>query len=595
MSKGYNLSLVLRRLAPAACHERWKQCLDAPLFVPKGIFDPMSLRRALALGALAAVATTAFAEGLPKRILLVPIDDRPATTQFAQMIADMAGVSVELPPDAFLGKFLQPGWPESILQWMESKGIAQYDAVVLSTDMVAYGGLIASRTDRSSYILAINRLRELWRIRKTAPNTRFYAFSAVMRLAPTATSETERWMLDMARYAVESEKYRTLRTSSRAQTLRNLRARIPKGEIGRYDAVRERDHRVQQELVRMAHYGVFDYLILGQDDAQAEGPHVRETERLLEMAKNLQIVDRVFFAEGIDQHSNVLVSRAMLDRAGWSPRVRIVFADDAAKTQVAAYESESIEGSLRDQLLVSGASPVGPDESFDYSLYVNTPDSNTMRLKVFLDSLKSEVDQGFPVAVADINLGKSGTGDPALFDVVTEHGRATRLLAYAGWNTAGNTMGTAIPAANVYLLARKEQVDPLVREVGLRKFVLHRLVNDFEYHSFVRPEAYRMISQMPNSSKAEAYGTDYEALNQYVSADMKKRLLEQFSRQLLGTRFYEGAQQVEIVGLKDVKVYLPWPRAYEVRLDFEIETRPVGPELPKITVLPLGGGGGRKP
>jgi hypothetical protein len=521
----------------------------------------------------------------------VPIDDRPATSQFAKMIADMAGVSLEMPPPSVLGKFTQPGWPESILQWMDQRGLAQYDAVILSADMVAFGGLIASRTDRSSTNLALKRLRELSRLRQTAPQTKFYGFSAVMRLAPTATKDTEDWMLDMARYAVESEKYRTEQTRARQTTLKNLRARIPKGEIERYQAVRERNVKVQQELVSMVAAGTFDYLIFGQDDAQVEGPHVRETLRLKSTVAGVGVGSRVYFAEGIDQHSNILVSRALIDSAGWSPRVRIVFADDDARRRVAAYESENIEGSLRDQLLVSGATPVGPDEAFDYSLYVNTPDSSTLRMRVFLDSLKTEVDQGFPVAVADINLGKSGTGDPALFNVVTENGRAVRLLAYAGWNTAGNTMGTAIPAANVYLLARKEQVDPLVREVALRKFVLHRLVNDFEYHTFVRPEAYAMVRQMPNSSKAEAHGADYERLNEYVSQDMKKRLIEQFGQQLLGTRFYVGGTQYEITGLKDVVAFLPWPRAYEVRLEFDVETREVVGEGPvRILILPLGGG-----
>jgi hypothetical protein len=537
--------------------------------------------------ALCACALAAHGEGLPKKVLLVPIDDRPATTQFAQMIADMAGVQVELPPANILGKFTQPGWPESILQWMDKKGIAQYDAVILSADMVAYGGLIASRTDRSSYNLALKRLTELQRLRATAPKTKFYGFSAIMRLAPTATKDTEPWMLDMQRYAVETERNRYNSTATRRRTLENLKARIPKGEIEKYSAIRERNLKVQQQLLKMTG-PVFDHLILGQDDAQTEGPHVRETNRLKADAQGLGVASRVSFAEGIDQHSNVLVSRALIDSAGWSPRVRIVFADEDAKRRVAAYESASIESSLKAQLLVSGATPVNDNEQFDYSLYVNTPDSSTLRMKVFLDSLKTEVDQGFPVAVADINLGKTGTGDPALFNVVTENGRAVRLLAYAGWNTAGNTMGTAIPAANVYLLARKEQVDPLTREVALRKFVLHRLVNDFEYHSFVRPEAYELIKAM-NSSKAETHGADFERLNSYVSEDMKKRLIDQFSQQLLGTRFYVGAKQFEIVGLKDVVAYLPWPRAYEVRLEFDVETREVTDE-PRILILPLGDG-----
>lgn len=552
----------------------------------------MPARRWLATAALATLALGAQAEGLPKRVLLVPIDDRPATTQFAQMIADMADVRVELPPQNILGKFTQPGWPESILQWMDAKGVAQYDAVIVSTDMVAYGGLIASRTDRSSLNLAMKRLAELERLRRTAPNTKFYGFSAVMRLAPTATKDTEGWMLDMQRFAVETEKARTDNSLARRRTLSNLRARIPKGEIDKYYSVRERNLKVQIELTQMTGRGVFDYLIFGQDDAQTEGPHVRETQRLKQTVDGVGVGSRTYFAEGIDQHSNILVSRALIESTGWSPRVRIVFADDDAKRRVAAYESESIESSLRDQLLVSGATPVKEGEGFDYTLYLNTPDSNNVRMKVFLDSLKTEVDQGFPVAVADINLGKSGTADPALFNVVTENGRAVRLLAYAGWNTAGNTMGTAIPAANVYLLARKEQVDPLIREVALRKFVLHRLVNDFEYHSFTRPEAYAMVKEMSGSTKAEATNNDYERLNDYVSQDMRKRLIDQFSHQLLGTRFFVGTKQYEIIGLKDVKAYLPWPRAYEVRLEFEMETREVvSDDLPRIIILPLGDGG----
>ena len=544
----------------------------------------MPLKRLLLFFALISVCACGFAQNLPERVLLVPIDDRPATTQFAQMIGEMAGVEIVLPPKSILGRFKQPGWPEEIIAWMGREDISQYDAVIISADMLAYGGLIASRTDRSSYRLAIKRLRLFWKLRKTAPHTKFYAFSAVMRLAPTATNETTDWMLDMSRYAVETEKYRTSKTSARRRTLANLRKRIPKGEIARYEKVRARNHKVQEELVRMTAFGVFDYLIFGQDDAQVEGPHIRETKRLQEMSGNLDIEHRVYFAEGIDQHSNILVSRALMQHAKWSPRVRIVFADDDATGRVAAYESESIVTSLRGQLIVSGATPVEASEPFDYSLYVNTPDSDDLRLQVFLDSLRSEMDQGFPVAVADINLGKTGTGDPALFNVVTAEGRATRLLAYAGWNTAGNTMGTAIPAANVYLLARKEQVDPLIREVGMRKFVLHRLVNDFEYHNFVRPEAYRMVKEMPGATKAEAYGDDFDKLNEYVSAGMRERLLEQFSRQLLGTRFFVGSRQFEIVGLKDVNVYLPWPRAYEVRLEFDVETREILPD-------PADGGG----
>jgi len=547
--------------------------------------------RLLGIALVCAVSVVAGASNLPKRVLLIPLDDRPAAGQFAQMIGEVAGVQIETPPAEVLGRFLTPGKPELILAWLEKTGMANYDAVVVSMDMIAYGSLIASRADRSSYNLAIKRIRDFWRIRKQAPETRVYAFSAVMRLAPTATKATAAWRLQLARYAEVKERYRLSPSKETLASLRNLQAKIPAIEIQRYESIRDRNNRVQQELIRMTHQHGFDYLLFGQDDAQPIGPHVPETQRLRTLASNLGVGSRVAFGEGIDQHSNVLISRALLTHAGWTPRVRIVFADDQGRAKVAMYESAPVDKSLSDQLLGSGARPALAGEQFDYSLYVNTPEPRPEQFQGFLQSLKSEIDQGFPVAVADINLGKTGTGDPALFEALMEGGRSKRLLGYAGWNTAGNTMGTTIPAANVYLLARKENVDPLVREVGLRRFLLHRLVNDFEYHKFVRPQAYAMIDSMPRASREETYGPEFARVNSYVQAEMAKRLQDIFAQQILGSKFYVGSQVYEITNLHDVQVQLPWPRAYEVKLEFSLQARPEGDVLGgRIPILPLSGG-----
>ena len=549
----------------------------------------MTRLRLLGLGFLAAVSAIASCNGLPKRVLLIPLDDRPAAGQFAQMIGDIAGVQIDLPPPELLGKFLNPGKPELILAWLEKTGMQNYDAVVLSADMLAYGSLIASRADRSSYNLAIKRLREFWRIRKTAPNTRVYAFSAIMRMAPTATKSTAAWRLQLARYAEVKERYRLNPTKDTLASLRNLQAKIPAIEIQRYESTRDRNNKIQQELIRMTAQQAFDFLLFGQDDAQVIGPHVPETQRLKTLATNVGVNQRVAFGEGIDQHSNVLVSRAQLQHANWSPRVRIVFADDQGRSKVAMYESAPVEKSLSDQLLGSGAKPALASEQFDYSLYVNTPDPRPDEFIGFLNSLKSEIDQGFPVAVADINLGKTGTGDPALFDALMEKNRSHRLLGYAGWNTAGNTMGTTIPVANVYLLARKEGVDPIIREVGLRTFLLHRLVNDFEYHKYVRPQAYALIDSMAKASREETYGPEFVKVNSYVQEEMNKRLNQMFAQQILGSTFYVGSDLYEITALKNVEVKLPWPRAYEVKLDFQLQARKEGDVLgDRIPILPLG-------
>jgi len=521
---------------------------------------------------------TRIAASSAKQVLLIPLDDRPAATQFAQMIAQIAGVEVVLPPPETLGTFTNPGDPEEIVEWVSSQDLETVDSVIVSIDMLCYGGLIASRTPATDYRLAILRLRSLQKILRAKADLKVYAFSAIMRLTPTATRATSGWRLPLARYAETKERYRRNPTPHLLSTLRNLQAKIPPSEISRYEETRQRNHKVQQELVRMVEVDVFDYLIFGQDDAQPIGPHGPETDRLKRMTSNLKVGSRVFFCEGIDQHANVLVSRAILDQSGWVPKVRIAYADDLGRQKIAPYETNSVETSLREQIEASGASWSGPDDPFDYTLYVNTPEPRQAQFEVFLTNLQTEIDQSFPVAVADINLGKTGTGDPLLFDALMENGRATRLLAYSGWNTAGNTLGTAIPAANVYLLARKRNESPIERELSQRTFLLHRLVNDFAYHRFTRPLAYAMIDSNPQASREETYGHDFEEVDRFVQSDLRSRLEDTFQAEFQGKRFFAGTRQYVVVGLKDIGIRLPWPRAYEVRLDFRMEAEAVEPD-----------------
>lgn len=510
------------------------------------------------------------------RILLVPLDSRPAAGQFAQMIGNMADTEVILPPQELLGRFTQPGNPEGIMQWLRSQDYKDVIAVIVSTDMIAYGGLIASRTNDIEANLAISRLNKLEDIIKSLPNTKFYAFSSIMRLTPTATKQAAAWRIDLGKYAGIKERYQRLKNPDDLKSMRNLEAKIPSYEIEKYNATRKRNLLVNRELVQMVKRKAFDYLIFGQDDAQPFGPHIPETQQLRALAQKLGVTASVYFCEGIDQHSNVLVSRAMLRHEGWTPRVRIVYADDAGRKRIADYESKNIESSLSDQLFASGARPVTGNGTYDYTLYVNTPAREDQKFELWLSSLTEDVDQGFPVGVADINLAKDGTSDPLLFNAMRDQGRMVRLLSYAGWNTAGNTLGTAIPAANVYLLSRRTSRNPLEREIALREFLLHRFVNDYDYHKFVRPEAYKYIRSTPSASQEETYGEAFETVNNLVRSQLEKHLENTFLNQFKGQKFFAGNKQYEISALENVQIYLPRPRAYEVRLEFKMLVQEVG-------------------
>ena len=91
-------------------------------------------------------------------ITLLPIDDRPAVGQFAQMIGAVADHKVSMPPKEMLGKFSMPGDTARLEQWLKSQDYSKTDALIVSVDMLAYGGLVASRTHKVSFDEAKKRL-----------------------------------------------------------------------------------------------------------------------------------------------------------------------------------------------------------------------------------------------------------------------------------------------------------------------------------------------------------------------------------------------------------------------------------------------------
>ena len=508
------------------------------------------------------------------RVLLVPLDSRPAAGQFAQMIGKIDGVEVETPPIETLGRFTTPGNPDKIWSWLMQSDLTNVKAVIVSAEMLAHGGLIASRESDISAEEATARLRRLTEFRDKAPkDIKIFVFSATMRLAPTATAKNVSWRSNLAKYEELQDRFERTGERSLIQQIAGLRNKVPAIEIINYEKTRRRNHHVQVQLLQQAIGSSIDFLLMGQDDAKPDGPHIQENEVLRKLASTYRLGEKVYFCEGIDQHANLLLSRVVLSAMNYTPRVKVVFSDPEGPEQYAMYESKTIRDSLKDQLVASGAE-LARDNRFDYTLFVNTPKRREGFLSLFVDKLKSELDQGLPVAVADINFGPEGASDEQIYNAIADKKRSSGLLSFAGWNTAGNTLGTAIPAANVYLAARKAEVDPLVREVAQREFLFHRIVNDWVYHRYTRVSTYRLIESLQRQ-KDEVYGINFRTANTFASNNLGKYAREIFASLFENTFFFAGNKQYRLSSLDGLKVSLPWPRAYEARIDFRFESEEV--------------------
>ena len=518
---------------------------------------------------IAAMAIFARAD----RILLIPLDSRPAAGQFAQMIGKIAGADVVMPAYDDLGRFTSPGKPDRILDWLEHQDMSSVTAVIASADMVAYGGLIASRTPDVPVDLASKRIHRLVDIVNRS-KVKLYLSSSTMRLAPTATKENVLWRSKLQKFMALREQMQRTKDESIRPVLHSLLAIIPPKEMKRYELARLRNHQVQKLLIRLAAFGSVDYLVIGQDDAQAYGPHIPETSALKAEMKSRNAEVRVYFSEGIDQHASLLVSRSLLRANDWIPRVRIVYSDPARAEAIADFESKPLRRSLEDQILASGARAADNSMKSDYTLYVNTARPAIDSFNRFMSRLEQDLDRGNPAAIADVNLADDGTADPRLFTALYSNDRMFRTLGYAGWNTAGNTLGTTIPTANVYLLAKRIRFDSVQREIAHKEFLLHRYVDDYAYHKYTRPEAYRMLKNA-TGVKEESYGPGFDKVNLFVQRDVERYLGTYFHDQFLGRRINTNDQDVVLSGLRDVHIWLPWPRAYEVRLEFKIEAHAI--------------------
>jgi hypothetical protein len=507
------------------------------------------------------------------RIILIPLDNRPASGQFAQMIGDIDGAQVQMPPYELLGRFTSPGNPDAILAWLNSQNMSDVSSIVVSADMIAYGGLITSRVPATTEAIALSRIQQFEKIaQRIRPNVHVYVFTSVMRLAPTATLASSSWRAQLTKYVTARQQAGNPAVEGRS--LRRLRAAVPAPAILRYYEARKRNHDIQMALIQMTAKS-FDYLVVGQDDAQVHGPHVPETKQLIALSQNLGLDGKVYFCEGVDQNSNILVSRALLKAANWTPRIRVVYSDPYGRTKIGAFESKDVQDTVHDQVYASGARVVGLNDDYDYTLYVNTPGRRELFFQDFMDDLRNEMDQNLPVCLADINLAQDGTCDPELFQNLKNENRLMKLLAFAGWNTAGNTLGTSIPTANITLLAKRLGYDPLRLQIAQKKFLLHRIVDDVMYHRQTRPKAYALIDSLPDGHREETYGDSYTVLTSYVRKDMTDVLNKTFESQVKGLKFVSGGQTFQFTDLENVRIFLPWPRAYEVRLEFGLNVIPV--------------------
>ncbi|HEY0797785.1 MAG TPA: DUF4127 family protein, partial [Candidatus Baltobacteraceae bacterium] len=402
----------------------------------------------------AAVAPrTGQAESLPP-IVFVPLDDRPVTLQLPVLLAKIAGRELVIPPRPLLGHYLVPGDSDAILDWLATPATESASAFVCSADMIAYGGLVASRTPRTAPYTAVVRLRELAAIHHAHPHAPLDVFGTVMRLAPTGLpslpATAGEWAVgktvnDLQSYANLPDPPQTPDDSTSAEHLRDL---IPPQILAAYLASRARDRDVDLYELGLAFQGDFDRIVIGQDDAGPVGLHVRDVAALSAAAHRYHLGTRASIEPGADELGMVLLASVFAREAGWRPTVRVRYSRTDAAQINDPLEFVPIDVTITRLIVAAGATRI--DGPADIDLFVNVAGTNASDAQAFVDSIAADIAAGASATVADLTFlagPPPSVEQQSLTQTLLARKLAGSLDGFASWNTTANTVGTSLATA----------------------------------------------------------------------------------------------------------------------------------------------------
>lgn len=492
-----------------------------------------------------------------RRLALLPLDDRPCNRIFPRRLADIAGVQLSAPPLRLLGGFTCPGDSDALAAWL-LQASRSADGLIVSLDMLAYGGLIASRTPAVPLWQALARLAALREIRRQHPGLPIFAFSIIMRLGITVDSEDAAHLhAQIKRWAELTDAVRRLRNSRHRAELQALEQNLPPRVRECYLQLRKRNHSVNLAAIDLAAQGVLDYLILAQEDAAPAGLHIPEQRRLRQAARASGAAARVSVHPGADEAGMVLLARHLCAGLGRGPRILPVYVTRSAANLVAGYEDRPIGATVKAQIEAAGARVATDRRNPDMFLLVHTPAGQPReawqaerypypekRLRRFLRQVESHLELG-PVALAD--CAYSNGADPALAQALQQRSILARLHAYAAWNTAGNAIGTCV----AHGLARLISPRTARTERTHRRFLFERLLDDYAYQTIIRQQAMARARRLALSPLN--LGTKRLQLQRFVS-----RRLQALSRTIWRANFPGPCPTV--------RARLPWPRLFEVEI-----------------------------
>ncbi len=394
------------------------------------------------------------------RVCFIPIDNRPVCYNLAKDIcATDESIELFIPPREYLGDLTKSANADYIIDWLYH--LPHIDAMILSLDTIAYGGLIPSRRIDDSYDEIKNRIEK---IKPILQGKRVYAFSSIMRISNNNYNDEEKeywkdWGKKIFEYSYNSSKY-----------WHPAKTDVPPEILQDYLKTRKRNFEINKLYLQWKKEGLFDTLIFSKDDCAEFGFNVEEAKELENLGGRTKT--------GADEIPLTLLARAIRKNINIYP----VFTEPEYKDRISNYEDIPIEQSVMEQLELGGFNVVDNEEKADIVLLVNNFIEKQGELVMGWDTIPynkhfSKPDK--PYAAADVRFANGA--DNSFVAELFSH-QPLPEFGFSAWNTSANTLGSLLAEIKVKFRASN------YNDEAYKKLQIIRYLDDWAYQANVRGE-----------------------------------------------------------------------------------------------------------
>lgn len=484
-------------------------------------------------------------------LLLIPPDTRPPTLDLPVQLARMTGAQVSVPPAQALPEFYTPGNTDALREWLLS-GAEGADALVVCLETLCLGGMIPARRVSDGLDVALRRLEALREAKRHHPALKIYAFGVIVRVAHDNDPHEEKpyygqWGRELRAYSTAFDRHVRHGEAEKA-ALEAARAAVPPDILADWVGTRERNRALHLAALDMLADGTLEHLCLTLDDTTPYGLAAFDRRMLEAKADALGVWDRLDVYPGADEVPCALLARALRPE---KVKVWVRYSGLQGANTEMLYEDRPAGELVRAHLRAAGCMPANTPQEADFVLAVNTPgtrqahrqpdfatvDTPHRHLPAFMDALRDDLAAGVTVSLADIAYPNGA--ERRLWNLLQGLPLA-KLAGFSAWNTAGNTLGSAIAFG---------KLAPLVKDgVKHAEALMSRFADDALYQAFVRAEVREALG---NPSPFDL-GEQRDRAERRLAATITPEIQEVWNRHFAGSR----------LKLTLGRPHLAWPRLF---------------------------------